>query len=78
MTQKNSPAIVHPEVSLKTEVKRGAPPTVPRPEYVQNDANLQMAKDTLEQWLQDVHQPAPDENMLRDRLPHATWTQFST
>ncbi len=37
------------------QLERGAPPTVRRPEYVQNDANLQMAKDTLEQWLQNVH-----------------------
>ncbi len=34
----------------------------------QNDANLQMAKNSLKQWLQNVHQPAPDENILHDRL----------
>ncbi len=50
------------------QLERGAPPTVRRPGYVQNDANLQMAKDTLEQWLQNVHEPAPDENILRDHL----------
>ncbi len=50
------------------QLQRGAPPTARSPKYVQNDANLQMAKETLEQWLENVYAPLPDENMLRNRL----------
>ncbi len=59
---------LHHEIRQRVkQLQRGVPPTARKPEYVQNDANLQMAKNTLEEWLHNVHQPAPDENLLRNR-----------
>ncbi len=58
---------LHHEIRQRVkQLQRGVPPKARRQEYIQNDANLEMAKNTLEQWLQN--QPARDENLLRNRL----------
>ncbi len=50
---------VHNEIRVRVrQLQRGTPPNQPLPQYAQNEVNIQLAKDSLEEWLLTVHQPA--------------------
>ncbi len=58
---------LHNEIRQRVkQLERGATPTVRRPQYVQNNINIQIAKDSLQQWIDMVAEP--DEDALRARL----------
>ncbi len=50
---------LHHEIRCQVkQLQRGAPPRARRAQYVQNDANIELAKHTLQQWLRNTHEPA--------------------
>ncbi len=57
------------------KLERGAAPTVRRPEYVQNDINIHIEKNSLQHWIDTVAEPDGDAltaGLLRhlDRVQH--------
>ncbi len=40
------------------QLQQGSPPNQPLPHYEQNERNIQLAKDSLQEWLLSVHQTA--------------------
>ncbi len=38
------------------QLERGEPPNPRRPEYVRNDRNIDLAKESLQDWLDNVHE----------------------
>ncbi len=50
---------LHHEIRVGVkQLERGAPSNPKRTVYVQNDANLEMAKQSLRDWLDTAHEPA--------------------
>ncbi len=50
---------LHHEIRIGVkQLERGALPNPRRAVYVQNDANLEMANQSLRDWLGTVHEPA--------------------
>ncbi len=58
---------LHNEIRQRVkQLVRGAAPTPRKRQYIENDNNLQLAKDSLQQWLHI--NPNPQEDVLRGRL----------
>ncbi len=50
---------LHHEIHCRVkQLQRGAPLKARRVQYVQNDADIELAKQTLQEWLRDTHEPA--------------------
>ncbi len=58
---------LHHEIRQRVkQLEWGAEPAACRPQYIENDQNIQLAKDSLQQWLDRT--PNPPEIDLRARL----------